>query len=242
MRKITYTLIIICGALLNFESNGKNYELSSSDYYSSADFRSDFAKFSKNLEELKKIKADLDNMKFSQKINELIKCLTRISNILSDINRRQNQIQPRVKESQIYDEKILNKNTNLHYENRVSIEAFEKDLRGFNSALQSRETRFNTILNKGNKIFDNEENARLFAPGKKISSDLKRLFEQIHNTRYPEALSAWSEIKNTPITDKKLDEKLNNFRKKVGLLYRDVQKIKPLTKSNKNSTVKYVDR
>ncbi len=241
MKKITYTLIIICGTLLNFESNGKNYEpspLSSSDYYSSADFRSDFAKFSKNLEELKKIKADLDNMRFSQKINELIKCLTKISNILSDINRRQNQIQT----NGTSEGEKIDKNQRSYYANQTSVEIFEKDLRGFNSALQSRETRFNTILNKGNKIFDNKENARLFAPGKKISSDLKRLFEQIHNTRYPEALSAWSEIKNTPITDKKLDEKLNNFRKKVGLLYRDVQKIKPLTKSNKNSTVKYVDR
>lgn len=241
MKKATYGLII-CGMLLNFESNGRNSEFSSTDNYSSADFSSDFdsdfAKFSESLAEFKKIKADLDSMKFSQKINELEKCITEISNILSGINHRQNRFQHQAEETEISDGKNLNKIQKSYYENQESVEIFEKNLRGFNLALQNPKTRFNTILNKGNKIFDNEKNKELFSPGGKIPSDLKNLFEQIYDTRYPEALKAWLEIKYMPSTDKKYDEKLNNFREKVELLFRYVQKIKTRTKSNKNSTAK----
>lgn len=239
MKKTTCSLII-CGMLLNFESDGKNYEFSSASYYSSADFRSDFTKFSENFAEFKKIKLNLNNTNFQQKINELEKCLNRIDDILSDIIRRQgqNRVYSRINETKISDGKQADKNQKSYYENQAFVETFEKDLRGFNSALQSRQTRFNTILNKGHKIFDNEKNAQLFNPNKKISSDLKELFKKIHDTRYPEALSAWSEIKYMPITDEKFDKKLNNFKEKVGLLYRDVQKIKPPTKSSKSSAVK----
>jgi len=241
MKKTTCGLII-CGILLNFESDGKNYEneFSSDSYYSSADFRSDFTKFSENFAEFKKIKSNINNTNFTQKIKELEKCLTKIDDALSDIIRRQrqNRIYPRINETKISNGKQSGKNQKSYYENHAFVETFEKDLRGFNSALQNRQTRFNTILNKGHKIFDNEKNAQLFNPNKKISSDLKDLFKQIHNTRYPEALNAWLEIKYMPITDEKFDKKLNNFKEKVGLLYRDVQKIKPLTKSDKSSTAK----
>ena len=236
MKKITYGLII-CGTLLNFESNGESSEFSSAADYSS----SDFAKFSENFAEFKKIKADLDNMKFSQKINELEKCLAKIENILSDLIRRHNRVQHQTEANKISDEQNPNKIQKSHYENQESVEIFEKNLRGFNSALQNPKTRFNTILNKGNKIFDNEENSQLFSLNSKISPDLKELFEQIRDTRYPEALSAWLEIKYMPSTDEKLDEKLNNFKEKVGLLYKDVQKIKTRTKPGKRSTAKNSD-
>ncbi len=174
MKKITCGLAV-CLILLNFESDAKTNPKS-------------------QITELKSIRTNLNKLKLLEKINELIKCLTEIKNMLLNISI----------------EKNFNKSQKPYFENQTVI----KNLKDVNTALQNPGTRFNTILNKGSKIFDNEETDKLFNH-KNIPSDLKN--------SYSNALNAWKEIKRMPISDEKYDKKLNNFKEKIRLLYQNIQ-------------------
>ncbi len=255
MNKIAWKLII-CGALINLESSAEDVKfLSSAHTFSNFEecveiIESKFSNLKnnfKNLEkkisnnqvyntaqtlekhkveledqitELKKIKTGIDDLELPKKIEELNQFLLKIKSISLNINPKEN----------------ISKNQKSYFINQKSIEVFEKNLDGLNKALQNSRTRFNAILNKGSKIFDNAENKKLFNPNKERSPNLKKLFKRIYDARYPEALTAWEELKYTPSSEYK--ENLSKFTEKVDLLLQDVRNTKTYIKSLNNQNKK----
>lgn len=217
MKKIIFGFAV-CMALLSFESNAKeNLSLKQEFKFDSEEIESN------------------DKADFLEQINEIIKCLTEIKNMLLNFGKitvenselkNENFIEFKEPSNsgQIKDEKILL--------NNKEFAEFEKELRGLNDALLNPEERsnkksrtsnkkkqnpgisFDTILNKGSKIFDNKKNEQLFN-SENTPSDWKNL--------YFNALNAWKEIKGMLTSDKKFVEKLNNFKEKIRLLHQDIQ-------------------
>ncbi len=159
---------------------------------------------------LENIKTIFDNIKFSEKTKKLKESLHKLEIMSSSINSQQNQLT----ETELSEETELNQKA--YYENLKSIKDFTKNLKGFYQALQNSGTRFNAILNKGHKLFDDEENKQLFKL-KTTPSNLK--------APYFNALNAWLEIKYMSNTDADFDTNLNNFKTKIKSLYENLAKI-----------------
>lgn len=209
MRKIIFGLIV-CMALSSFASNA------------------DINQFEKPASE-----SEL-NIKTSTslKIKELIFWLNKIINLLSNANFRINASSEVNKNSQEdtssrtngSSEANISSETNIgsvlntspetstdseskSYLKNPNFTKLKKELTDLNKALQNKKAHRNTILGKGDRIFNDNQ----FFRSENIPSGLKEL--------YADTVRAWEKIRYEEISNEKLD----NFREKISLLYQHIQ-------------------